>query len=675
MPEQRQISEKCVFNKVLTFGYFEIHMIKPFAVGCFLIAVLTGENGFAQKDQKESKKPDSYKSYKLRSSADDAGKLLQEATSLMTSNPDEALNKVKEALGLSIAQGDARNEARCYLLIAGINENITEWKLALENYARAYEKLKASFTLTSDYRKTLQGLGYSNLQLGNFQESLQYYQELLSQKLDAAERKERQLDISEVYYQMGTYDEALRTLDNIAATKVPDPSFEARIQNQKAKIYARTNELDKTKNIYENSVNTLRSNRETDVKGEQSLQNAKEEIVDVLREQKRYDDEIDLRKQSIQLNIASNNLAEVTKDKVEIGKTLAAKGENTAAIKEMEEAARMADTLENPTDQANAFLALADLYEKNGRNSQALSAYRRYSEAVTASEKVMKRELSERSGLIRQQRDIEELTKNVSIGQREETIEQATVFRQRLVIYGLLFIVLISGVTSYVAYKNAAASKVANQLLTLKSLRGQMNPHFIFNALNSVNHFIAQKDERTANKFLSEFSQLMRLVLENSQEDFIPLQKEQEILSLYLKLEHYRFRDKFEFEIVTSDDINTDAVDIPPMLIQPYIENAVWHGLRYKETKGKLTLHFKKQADSIIIVIEDNGIGRKRSAELKTENQRKHNSTGLRNIDERLLIINKVYKANYRVVIEDLEGGAGTRVSIYLPVHTQKHNL
>jgi len=130
-------------------------------------------------------------------------------------------------------------------------------------------------------------------------------------------------------------------------------------------------------------------------------------------------------------------------------------------------------------------------------------------------------------------------------------------------------------VTSYFIYKNAQASKRANQLLALKSLRSQMNPHFIFNALNSVNQFISQNDERAANKFLSEFSRLMRLVMENSQEDFISLQKEEEIISLYVKLEHYRFRDKFDFEITGLDKLEKETIEIPPMLIQPYIENAV----------------------------------------------------------------------------------------------------
>lgn len=644
-------------------------------MGCLLIVLFLGGKIYAQKNEKEDKKTDSYERYKSKSSINNADRLLKEADAYKKNNPDEALNKVKEALGLSIAKGDDLNEAKCYLLIGEINENIAEWKLALENYMRAYEKLKGAFSSSAEYRRTLQGLGNTTLKLGSFQESLNYFQQLLTMRLSSEEKKERQLDVSEVYYQMGNYDEALKALDNITVTKIADASFDSRVQNQKAKIYARTNELGKTKDIYENSVNTLRANKTIDKEGEKSLQNAKEEIVDVLREQKRYDDEIDLRKQSIQLNLESKNLVEVTKDKVEISKTLSAKGENTAALREIEEAALLADTLDNPREQANAFLALADLYQRNGKNIQALSAYRRYSEAVTASEKLIERELTERSGLIRQQRDIEELTKNVSIGQREETIERATVFRQQLVIYGLLIIVLISGVTSYFTYKNALASKVANQLLTLKSLRGQMNPHFIFNALNSVNHFIAQKDERTANKFLSEFSQLMRLVLENSQEDFIPLQKEQEILALYLKLEHYRFRDKFEYEIETDKDINIEAIEVPPMLIQPYIENAIWHGLRYKETKGKLSLHLRQDSGNIVVEIRDDGIGRKRSSELKTENQRKHNSTGLKNIDERLLIINKVYKTKYRVTIEDLESNTGTRVNIYLPMNMQKNSL
>jgi chemotaxis protein histidine kinase CheA len=383
-----------------------------------------------------------------------------------------------------------------------------------------------------------------------------------------------------------------------------------------------------------------------------------------------YDEEISLRKQSIEFNTELNNLAEVSKDRVAISKNLDAKGETSAAIREAEEAARIATTIANPLTEANAFLSLADLYQRNGQTNKALSAYKKYSDAISRKEAQSESLLVEKSELIRKQKEIEEYTKNVSIGLREETIERATVFRQQLVIYGLMGVIFIIGVTSFFIYKNAQASKLANRLLALKSLRGQMNPHFIFNALNSVNQFIAQQDERTANRFLSEFALLMRLVLENSQEDFIPLEKEQEILSLYLKLEHYRFRDKFDYEIKVDENVNPEAIQIPPMLIQPYIENAVWHGLRYKSEKGKLLLHFYRQNGHLVAEVTDDGVGRQRSAELKTENQKKHSSTGLKNIAERLAIINKVYQLDYRVHVEDLQNN-GTRVSVYLPVTKQ----
>ncbi len=280
--------------------------------------------------------------------------------------------------------------------------------------------------------------------------------------------------------------------------------------------------------------------------------------------------------------------------------------------------------------------------------------------------------MEERSILIKKQTDIDELSTSLYIDRSEDNAQKAVIARQQIIITSLIAILVIIGVTSVFIYRSAQSSKKANQLLALKSLRSQMNPHFIFNALNSVNHFIAQQDERTANKFLSEFSQLMRLVLEYSQEDFITLQKEQEILALYMKLEHYRFRDKFEYEIDIDESINAESVLVPPMLIQPYIENAVWHGLRYRESVGHLKLTMTQQNGSLVVTISDNGIGRKRSEDLKTENQKKHKSTGLKNIRERLLILNRVYRTHYEVNVSDGPGGEGTMVQIKIPTHNSR---
>jgi len=156
----------------------------------------------------------------------------------------------------------------------------------------------------------------------------------------------------------------------------------------------------------------------------------------------------------------------------------------------------------------------------------------------------------------------------------------------------------------------------------------------------------------------------MRSVLENSEEDFIPLTKELELLQLYVKLEHSRFPDKFDYEVVIDEHIDIASFQIPPMLLQPYIENAIWHGLRYKEEKGFLKINLKQKIkDTIEISVIDNGIGRKKSKELKTQNQKKQKSKGMGNIKKRVAILNEMYKDKVDVYISDFEDdGTGTKV-------------
>jgi tetratricopeptide (TPR) repeat protein len=617
---------------------------------------------FAQK-----KKLDSYSDFKSRSSQTSITQLLRDAESTKKDNPTQALSFVQEALGMSLSQGDAINEARCYLLIGEINEQINEWTLALENYTKAYQLLAVRYASSTEYSRTLRGLGNTYLKLANYDQALNYYNQTLALRLSATEKAERQLDISEVHFQKGDYAQALAQVEEIKINqKVGDDVLLGKIQNQKAKIYARTNNVDQANTLYKSSQQNIRSaGNAAPAKEEEALKNTKEEISEVLREQKRYDEDISLRNQSIDFNLESKNLGEASKDKIELSKSLAAKGETNEAIQQLKEAAILADSVSNPKEQAAAYLNLATLYEKNGRTGDALKTYQKYSEAVSRTEQQTEINQQQKAELIRKQKEIETLSNEVVSGQRAE---QTLLQQQQLVIYGLLALIVIILITSYFIYKNAQASKRANQLLALKSLRGQMNPHFIFNALNSVNQFISQNDERSANKYLSEFSKLMRLVLENSQEDFIQLQKEEEIISLYVKLEHYRFRDKFDYTITIDEELNKETIQLPPMLIQPYIENAVWHGLRYKEDKGKLALSFERHNGSMKVIIADDGIGRKKSAQLKTDNQKKHNSTGLKNIEERLQILNTVYKTNYTVTIEDLAADSGTRVIISIPV-------
>ena len=211
--------------------------------------------------------------------------------------------------------------------------------------------------------------------------------------------------------------------------------------------------------------------------------------------------------------------------------------------------------------------------------------------------------------------------------------------------------------------------KRKNKEIALQSLRREMNPHFIFNSLNSVNQFISQNKELEANKYLTNYSNLMRSMMENSNRDFVTLSSEVEQLKKYLELEHLRFQDKFDFEIIIDDQIDSETTFIPNMIIQPHLENAIWHGLRYLENKGLLLLKFQIQNKKLTVIIEDNGIGLAKSQELKTINQKVHISRGMNNTNERIALLNDLYKKEITFQIsEKILPETGTIVKISFPL-------
>lgn len=195
-----------------------------------------------------------------------------------------------------------------------------------------------------------------------------------------------------------------------------------------------------------------------------------------------------------------------------------------------------------------------------------------------------------------------------------------------------------------------------NYKIALQSLRREMNPHFIFNSLNSVNQFIAHNNELEANKYLTSYSTLMRKSMENSNSDFITIASELEMINKYLELEKLRFPEIFTYSVEVDPSIDAETEKIPNMLIQPNLENAIWHGLRYRESQGMLTVKIQKRDSRMVISIEDNGIGISKSESLKTINQKLHTSRGLKNVKERIHLLNKLYKSNIKLDIMEKQG-------------------
>ncbi|MNL08689.1 Sensor histidine kinase YpdA [compost metagenome] len=209
-----------------------------------------------------------------------------------------------------------------------------------------------------------------------------------------------------------------------------------------------------------------------------------------------------------------------------------------------------------------------------------------------------------------------------------------------------------------------------NKQIRLQSLRREMNPHFVFNSLNSVNQFIAEHDDRKANAYLNAYSRLMRTVMEHSSHDFVPLSVELDHLQKYLSLEYQRFSSQFEYHINVAEDIEPHDIMIPNMLLQPFLENAIWHGLRYKTDKGQLWLNIRQAGNMIYMTVTDDGIGIEQSLALKTENQKAYKSLGMQNTKERIELLNSLYKTRINYQLKDLssEGKNGTTVTLTLPI-------
>jgi ligand-binding sensor domain-containing protein len=207
----------------------------------------------------------------------------------------------------------------------------------------------------------------------------------------------------------------------------------------------------------------------------------------------------------------------------------------------------------------------------------------------------------------------------------------------------------------------------------LKALRSQMNPHFIFNSLNSIQHFIVHHEEESASKYLNTFAKLIRTILNNSEKATTTIKEEIDSLRLYLQLEALRFEGKFEYEIIVDPDLDLEYHEIPTMLIQPYAENAILHGLLPKKEMGRLEIKVSQGEGFILCTIRDNGVGRKKATEMKESSIRKtHKSFGMKITQDRLELLNYLHKSSLSIKIQDLmdaEGlPCGTQVDIYIPV-------
>ena len=548
--------------------------------------------------------------------------------------------------------------------------------LAIDNYKRSLSA-KSSSALRIK-------LAVAFMKNKNYQESISEYTDLLAKKLSNYQQVlvfeglgDNYKLISDSGKSVSNYQQGLDiATDHRIIPKITD------LNSKIAEAYALSGAKEEAEAYYGNSL---------DLSKKESKKRAVEEknkVADFYNQNQDFDKEILLREETLsEIESLGDDATEEDLDSpltqqrqnYKIANAFVGQEKYEEAIPYLERSIVEADKKEDLLVQKDATRKLSELYRDLGKLDKAAESYERYANVVDELYLKKDQELSQaarfskeitlkqnRIASLENDRKLNESRYNLAV--QNQSLVEKNIQVQRWIIGSLLLIALLLLWAAYTQFKSVKQQKYANNQLALKSLRTQMNPHFIFNALNSVNTFISSNDERAANRYLSEFSQLMRSVLENSEEDFISLDKEIELLQLYVKLEHFRFKDKFDYTIHVSENLNVNEFVIPPMLLQPYVENAVWHGLRYKKERGSLSINFEQvDSETIEITIIDDGIGRNKSKEFKTENQKKQKSKGMGNIQKRISILNEMYKDKVDVSVENVfDNEEGTKVRLLL---------
>ena len=385
----------------------------------------------------------------------------------------------------------------------------------------------------------------------------------------------------------------------------------------------------------------------------------KNEIADIFANSNKLEQAIAMKEDVLKNVDSLKDVGQQIKQRQGLAKLLILNNESDKALQLIQDSYNLALTKGKTIDAKNSLMQLIAYYKTKDDAQKTLQLYDVFLQKLES--------LIKSDSTLIDKKIFEETDQKIKQLEKEKSLQEELISKKNTFNYFLIIALIVLFLLILVIIRYSFAIKTKNKKISLQSLRREMNPHFIFNSLNSVNQFIAQNKEREANKYLTSYSSLMRNMMESSSKDFIPLQHEIDHLQKYLELEHLRFSNQFDFIVDVDESIDTDAILAPNMLIQPHLENAIWHGLRYKEIKGLLLLSIKNKTSFIEITIDDNGIGIEKSNSIKTQNQKIHQSIGLQNIKERIKLLNDLYKVDISFAVINKVNDGGTIVRLKIP--------
>ncbi len=641
-----------------------------------LIFLLSNSVGFSQSyaNKKSSNNIFKSKSKTKKKAPLSTQEKINYARTIFNDSTSKAIEIIEDVLYESVNRKNKLDEASCYETLGLFNAKLNNHDIAIYNYEKAldiFQKKKKTGKLINNWKaisKSAQAIKRNTLIIKYETLIFDYY----ANRKSIEKSCQSKLTIGNAYL-ASNLSESEKAF-NYVIQQSSSEDLKIKAQIGLGKVAQKRKQFKKAESLFQSANGTAEKN-ENDPLANESFN----ELSNLYQEQNIQTNNIQVQQQAYDYNYNRGNSSSAVQYSSQIANSYIEQNRTQEAMEVLENSTELVEQTNDFEIKKEFYKTLNTLYEKQGNKEKAEEIKTEYSAVLDSIKKEKEEKLlalqsknellsnaQNRVLILEKDRELNE--KEILLLRKEQDIQLGVIQTQRMITWSLAIGFFIILILSFFIYKNNREKQISNQLLVLKSLRNQMNPHFIFNSLNSVNSFIAQQDERSANKYLSEFSKLMREVLEYSQEDFIPLAKEIEILELYLNLEHYRFKNEFEFSFNIDKSINLDDYQIPPMLLQPFIENAIWHGLRYKKGKGKLSVNFTQEKDHVAILIEDDGIGREKSKAFKTMNQKKMKSTGIKNIESRLEIIKNVFKKTLAISIEDANKTTkeGTKVLVKL---------
>ncbi len=399
-----------------------------------------------------------------------------------------------------------------------------------------------------------------------------------------------------------------------------------------------------------------------------------------------YNDALNYFNKKLDFDINSANKNDIANDFINLGNVYFKLKNINKALENYNKSLNIAKQINSPDIVIENYYQLSELFKAKNDFSKAYSYFVKYQQlkdSIYSIENYNKLiDLQNRSQIEAKEAEITLLYRDKQLKVLELKQKETEIYHQQILKYWVITlatIIIIALIILFLYIRNKSqnnkhALEYDLNLYMQKALSQQMNPHFIFNTLNSIQYFLLNNDKLSSNKYLTKFAKLMRITLDNSQNDIIPLNKEIESLNLYVELEQLRFDNKFLFEIINNVKTEEELISIPPLIIQPFVENAIWHGImhRNKPEGGQLKIHFDIENNNLKCTVEDNGIGRKKANEFKKQNKPEHISLGTQITESRIDLINKLHKGklkiNYTDLCDESNNPTGTKVEITFPL-------